>query len=184
MEKTMAEGIQKPVCGRDPAHETGTFLSKEQFESVLALLSDLAVKLRISAVFLAEGTGRILALKKAAGFSGNAVVISTLAAAGFSATTEMASQLGEKEPFRMVLHEGRTQSVFVCSVCLDTILVVVFEPQVALGMIRLFTKRTIEEMRPILMRKPAEPLSLDRVFGGDFGTLLDEELDRSFKEHT
>jgi predicted regulator of Ras-like GTPase activity (Roadblock/LC7/MglB family) len=162
----------------------GTFLSKEQFNSVLALLSDLAVKLRISAVFLADGTGRILAMKKSAGFTGDATVLSTLAAAGFSATTEMARQLGEEEPFRMVLHEGRRRNVYICSVYLDTILMVVFESSIALGMIRLFTKRAVEEMRPVLAKKPAEPPGFDRVFSGDFEALLDEELERSFKEHS
>jgi predicted regulator of Ras-like GTPase activity (Roadblock/LC7/MglB family) len=177
MENSMTENPITTVT------ESSTFLSKEQFDSVFVLLSDLAVKLRISAAFLSDGTGRVLAMKKAAGFSGDAVVLSTLAAAGYSATTEMARQLGEEEPFRMVLHEGRRQNVFVCSVCQDYVLMVVFEPQVALGMIRLFTKRAIEAMRPVLMRKPAEPFRLDHVFSGDFGTLLDEELDRSFKEH-
>ena len=58
--------------------ENTAFLSKEQFEGVFALLSDLAARLRISAVFLAEGTGRILAMKKASGFAGDATVLSRL----------------------------------------------------------------------------------------------------------
>lgn len=157
-------------------------LSKEQFDHVFSCLSDLSAKLRISAVFLTDGPGRVVAMKKSAGFTGDITVLSTLAAASYSATNEMAHVLGESEPFRMVLHEGKTRNMFVCSVCGDYFLVVVFDSGTALGMIRLFTKRTAEQIEPMLLRSASESFDMSQVFGGRFESLLGEELDRSFTE--
>jgi len=161
---------------------TGTLLSKEQFDRIFACLSDLAVKLRVSAVFLTDGTGNVVAQRSSARFVGDATVLSTLAAGSFAATNEIARMLGETEPFRMVLHEGKNHNVFVCTVCLDYFLVVVFDSGTALGMIRLFTKRTVEQMQPVLMQQASEPFNLGQVFGGDFESRLGQELDRSFKD--
>lgn len=166
--------------GLDSAN-TGTVLTKEQFDRIFGCLGDLASKLRVSAVFLTDGTGRVIALKKASGFTGDVNVLAALAAGSCSATNEMARMLGEAEPFRMVLHEGNQRNVFVSTVCLDYYLVVIFDSETALGMIRLFTKRAAEQIRPVLLQKPIEAFNLNQVFGGNFETLLGEELDRSFK---
>ncbi|HEX9933972.1 MAG TPA: roadblock/LC7 domain-containing protein [bacterium] len=161
---------------------TRSVLTKEQFDRAFALLSDLAAKLRVSAVFLTDGTGRILAAKKSSGFSVDATVFSALTAASASATNEMARLLGEAEPFQMVLHEGRRRNAFVCSVGLDCFLIVVFDSGTALGMIRLLTKRAVEALTPVLTQPPAEEFDLQQAIGGDFGSLLGDELDRTFKE--
>ncbi len=157
-------------------------LSKEQFDCIFACLSELATKLRILAVFLTDGTGHVVAQRKSSRFSGDTTVLSTLAAGSFAATNEIARMIGETEPFRMVLHEGKNHNMFVCTVCLDYFLTVVFDSGTALGMIRLFTKRTAEQMQPVLMQKASEAFNMGQVFGGDFESRLGEELDRSFKD--
>lgn len=61
-------------------------------------------------------------------------------------------------------------------------IIVVFETGVALGMVRLFTKKTIEQLLPILSGQGEGRIRMEKLFDGQFRNLLGEELDRSFPE--
>jgi predicted regulator of Ras-like GTPase activity (Roadblock/LC7/MglB family) len=158
-------------------------LTKEQFDGLFACLADLAAKLRLMAVLLVDGSGRILAQKMGEGWKDNRLEgLAALTAGSFSASNEMARLLGEANRFRMVLHEGQKRNIFVCSVSPQYFLVVVFESGTALGMIRLFTKRTVEQLVPILSESSVSTQDLGQVFDRNFESLLGEELDRSLRD--
>ena len=82
----------------------------------------------------------------------------------------------------MLLHEGQQRNLFVCSITPSHFLVVAFESGVALGMIRIFTKRTVEQLAPVLSEAGQPGGDLGKLFDGNFQSMLDEELDRSFVE--
>jgi hypothetical protein len=84
----------------------------------------------------------------------------------------------------MVLHEGENQNVYVSSVTSEYFLIVIFEKDVALGMVRLFTKRTIDQLLPVLKQNDKSNTRMDQIFSKQFQSLLDEELDQSLKEKT
>lgn len=158
-----------------------TFLTQAQFERIMANLVDLAQKLQVVAILLVDGTGRILAEQMGKGWKGSRLeILSNLSAGEFSASNELALLLGEKDGFKMVLHEGEKRNVFVCAVDRDHFLVVIFETGAALGMIRLFTKRTTEQLNPILSQPVQNPEK--EIFDSTFESLLDNALDRSFGE--
>ena len=166
-------------------HPLDAVLSKEQFDRLLSCLADLAAKLRLMAVLLVDGSGRILAQKMGEGWKETRLEgLAALTAGSYSASNEMARLLGEGGRFKMVLHEGQKRNLFVCSVSPDFFLAVVFESGTALGMIRLFTKRTVEQLIPVLSETGQPAQDLGRVFDRSFETLLGEELDRSFTEKT
>lgn len=162
-------------------HTVDTILSERQFEEVSDCLSALAEKLRVTAVLLVTSGGRIVAQKVGGGWKGNPTLLSTLAASSYAAAKEMAKILEETENFQMVLHEGEKRSVFVSSVDGDFFVIVVFESGVALGMVRLFTKRTVAQLLAVLSRRE-EAVKMGQVFDRKFQSLLGEELDRSFRE--
>lgn len=156
-------------------------LSKRQFEEISECLSALAAKLRIAATILTDSTGRMLSqhvLNKEI----NTTLLSTLTANTYAAAQEMARLIGDRSNFKMVLHEGHRYNIFVANVNGEYFLSVVFEPGVAMGMVRIFIKKTILSLLPILARKDENEESLDQVFDDNFESLLDEELDRSLKE--
>ncbi len=165
------------------AHDVAqTILSKEQFEEVSDCLSNLAEKLRVTATFLVNSGGRIIAKKVLSPWKVDSTLLSTLAAGSYAAAKEMARILGENSNFKMVLHEGESHNVFVASVNKDFFLIVIFESGVALGMVRLFTKKTIMQLLPILSKKNKGSVDMNQIFNRRFQSLLGEELDRSFKE--
>lgn len=155
--------------------------SKDQFDSVLSCLKELSEKLQVSSVLLINSAGRILARKTNGSGQGDPAILSTLAASTFLASGEMASLLGEGSNFKMVLHEGDKYNIFICSVGSDHYLVIVFETHVALGMVRLYAKRTIKQLIPVLYEEKPEE-QFETLFDQHFQNLLGDELDRSLKE--
>lgn len=155
-------------------------LSRAQFEAVTEGLVQLSDKLRLTAVLLVDNSGRIMAYKST-GSRGDQNALATLAAGSYSAMRELAKRIGEKDNFKMVLHEGDTHNIFISAVGKDHFLVVISAKGIALGMVRLFTKRTTEELEPILKQTTPEN-SLDQLFDDNFQSLLSDELDRSLKE--
>ena len=157
-----------------------TALSKAQFAAVTEGLAQLSDKLRLTDVLLVDNSGRVMAHKTASDQS-DQNALATLAAGSYSAMRELARRIGEKDNFKMVLHEGQSYNIFISAVGQEHFLVVISEKGVALGMVRLFTKRTTEELEPIL-RQSASESSLDQLFDNHFQSLLSDELDRSLKE--
>jgi predicted regulator of Ras-like GTPase activity (Roadblock/LC7/MglB family) len=156
-------------------------LSKEQFDRIFTCLADLAAKLRLMAVLLVDSSGRILTQRMGDGWKDTRLEgLAALAAGSFSASNEIARLLGEQGRFKMVLHEGQQRNIFVCSVGSNYFLAVVFESGTALGMIRLFTKKTIEALIPILTDDSGSMQDVGLVFDKKFETLLGDALDRSF----
>ncbi|MCK5145117.1 roadblock/LC7 domain-containing protein [bacterium] len=164
-------------------HTVETMLSKPQFEQVSTTLSSLADKLRVGAVMLANSSGRVIAKNVRKDFKGDITLLSTLAASSYAAANEMARILDEDDNFKMVLHEGRKHNIYVSSVSDHFFLIIVFEKGVALGMVRLFTRKTIELLTPILQRRDTRQ-NLSELLGGSFESLLNDELDRSLTEFT
>ncbi len=159
--------------------EKKTF-SEQQYREVSLCLSELAGKLRVSAVILVDSAGHVLARKVSDAFAGSAG-LSTLAASTYAAAAEMARILGEPGNFKMVLHEGSARNVFISSVTPSIFLIVVFETGVAAGMVRLFTRKAIEALLPVVSRTDGST-RMDSFIDREFKSLLDQKLDDTFKE--
>ncbi len=108
-------------------------------------------------------------------------VISSLAASNFSATAKMASLLGEKDSFKYLFQEGEHTNLYISNVGFSFILLVVFDVEVALGMVRIYTRKTIEALGSILESAKADEASAKQFLDLEFKSLLSEELNRSLK---
>ena len=157
-------------------------LTQSQFEGITQSMNSLAKKLRVSALILVNSSGRIVAKDVRDDWRGDITLISTLTASSFAAANEMARILGEPSNFNMVLHEGETQNIYVSTVTDSFFLIIIFQKGVALGMVRLFTKRTIEQLKSVLKTKTGEDHRINEVINDRFESLLSDELDRSLKE--
>jgi predicted regulator of Ras-like GTPase activity (Roadblock/LC7/MglB family) len=156
-------------------------LTKNQYLTVSDSLVQLAQKLRIIATFLVTSSGQIVTKKVQDAWRSDSILFSTLSASTFAAAKEMAKLLGEGNNFKMVLHEGEHLNVFICTVTSNYFLIVVFEKGVALGMVRLLTKRTIDQLRGDLRTGNADT-DMENIFDRQFQERFGEELDRSLNE--
>ncbi len=157
-------------------------LTREQFEKITACLSSLAEKLRVNMILLINSSGQIVAKRVSSSWQGDSSVLSSLTANSYAASKEMARLLGEASNFRTVLYEGREQNMMISQINADFFLAVAFKKGVAIGMVRLFTKKTIEQLLPILIQKKEGRTEIKQIFDNQFQNLLGDALDRSFKE--
>lgn len=158
-------------------------LSEKQYHETSASLAKLAQKCQVHAVFLIDSGGRIMAKTIVKEDQWNIHVLGALTASHFAASTELARQLGENEPFQMVLYEGKDYSVFMTSISHNANLVVLFSKETAVGMVRLFTKKTAEELETTLQSSDGYDSGIDSVLDDEFQNMLNNALDEKFKEH-
>ena len=157
-------------------------LTKEQYDQVYMSLSNLSDKLQVTSMILLDSTGRIVAQKQLESSNQDPELLATLAAGSTAAAKEMLRLLGDNNNNKMILYEGNQINVYISIVNDNYALIIAFDTGVALGMVRLLTKKTIIELQKILSSN-SEQVLINKVFDRHFQSLLGEELDRSFKEN-
>jgi len=75
--------------------------------------------------------------------------LSSLTAANFGATAEIARILGEEE-FTLLFHKGRSENVYFSAIGEHVIMVTLFDDRTSLGLIRLQINKIIDELSVIL----------------------------------
>lgn len=155
-------------------------LNGKQYEIITKVLSELAAKTKASAILFADMSGQLIS-QRGNVEEMNTTVLSALAASDFAATSEMAKLVGEEAKFKLLFHEGEKRNVYLSNVGDDFFLVVVFDVSVTLGLIRIYTKKAIEDLTTALEEEAGSESSDENMIDSDFSTLLGNALDDSFK---
>jgi len=100
--------------------------------------------------------------------------IGALAAAAFASTAALARLLGESE-FSVLFHEGVKESMHVCTVDEQTILLVIFDERTTIGMVRLFAREAAASIGVILEETRKRP----KLVGALEAPLTAEEMRRA-----
>ncbi len=79
----------------------------------------------------------------------DSTAFAALAAGNFAAVDAMAKLVGETE-FSLLFHKGEKASIHFSKVTEDTILIVMFNKELSLGLVRLKVAETIEEINKTL----------------------------------
>ena len=154
-------------------------LSGEMYKLIAEILSDLASKTRARTIIFADINGHPIT-QRGQSTEIDIPAMAALAAADFSATSEMSKMIGEGQRFKYIYHEGQKTNIYLCNVGDHFLLIIVFDAQIALGMIRIFTKRTIDSLGEIFQKlKETEPEGTKFV-DVEFSKYLNEELDKAF----
>ena len=98
----------------------------------------------------------------------HSAAFASLTAADFSANDQLATLIGEEE-FSSLFHQGRNESMYLADVGKRLILVVLFNQQTTLGLVRIKIKDAV--------------IGLNKAFEDVFGRAEDEEgpaLERGF----
>ncbi len=153
-------------------------LNGKQYDAITKILSELATKTKASAILFADMSGQLIS-QRGNTEDMNTTVLSALAASDFAATSEMAKLVGEEAKFKLLFHEGEKRNVYLSNVGDDFFLVVVFDVSVTLGLIRIYTKKAIEDLNQALSEDQEE--HEENIIDSDFSTLLGDALDDTFK---
>jgi predicted regulator of Ras-like GTPase activity (Roadblock/LC7/MglB family) len=153
-------------------------LNGRQFDGITKVLSELASKTKASAILFADMSGQLIA-QRGNTDSMNTTVLSALAASDFAATAEMAKLVGEDAKFKLLFHEGEKRNVYLSNVGDNFFLVVVFDVSVTLGLIRIYTKKAIQNLVTLFEEEASD--EGNDLIDDDFSSLLGDALDESFK---
>ena len=153
-------------------------LNVKQFDDITKVLSELAVKTKASTILLADISGQLIT-QRGNTDDINTAILSALAASDFAATSEMAKLVGEDAKFKLLFHEGEKRNVYLSTVGDNFFLVVFFDVSVTLGLVRIYTKKAIQNLMKIF--EVAGEDDDKEIFDSDFSDLLGDVLDESFK---
>jgi predicted regulator of Ras-like GTPase activity (Roadblock/LC7/MglB family) len=154
-------------------------LNGKQYDGITKILTELATKTKASAILFADMSGQLIS-QRGNTENMNTTVLSALAASDFAATSEMAKLVGEEAKFKLLFHEGEKRNVYLSNVGDNFFLVVVFDVSVTLGLIRIYTKKAIEDLGGIL-DDDSDMGEEDKIIDSDFSSLLGDALDDTFK---
>ncbi|RKY79226.1 hypothetical protein DRQ07_06635 [candidate division KSB1 bacterium] len=149
-------------------------------DKISAHLSALAQKLNISAVILVNSAGQIISSYTSSSWNFNTLSIAVLSSSTYAAANEMAKLISERGNFLTVLHEGTNYNILTSAVSSSYFLVVVFPKTTTLGLVRIFTKKTVENLYPVLQAENSNVRQQQNELDEHFQNLLSDELDRVF----
>jgi predicted regulator of Ras-like GTPase activity (Roadblock/LC7/MglB family) len=157
-------------------------LTGEMYKSITEILSDLLLKTRANIIVFADTDGHAITQKgSTTGFNVNA--LAALAAGHYAATSEMARMIGENKRFKFIFHEGLDRNMYTCSVGENFILIIVFDVSIALGMVRIFTSKTVKALEELLITNEEVDEKASEFLDIEFSTLLNQELDKTFNKY-
>jgi predicted regulator of Ras-like GTPase activity (Roadblock/LC7/MglB family) len=159
----------------------GLDFSTQHLDEIHDCLTNLRWETEARCVLLADITGQLIE-EQGISTEMNTAALSALAAGEMAATKEMARLVGQRARFKLLLHEGDDQSVYLSDVGEEMLLVSVFDNSTPIGMVRLFTREAVEQLKAIASRSRAEDQKPTPDLMADFGQLLSDELDLSLSE--
>lgn len=163
-----------------PDIPSGFDLSGSQLDRIDSCLDNMLWETEAQCVLLADITGQLISEKGAARRM-NTAVLSALAAGQLAATKELAKLVGEAAQFKLLLHEGEQQCVYLSDVGEELILVTVFDTSTAIGLVRLYIRETVKELLEVLQMEPdGSEEDDDTDIDDDFGDLLISQFDDIF----
>jgi len=152
-------------------------LSEDQYRQISKELELLRAKLKSQLVLFGDLNGQLISQK------GNLPgvdmpILAALISSDFSATSEIARLLGRENRFRLHFHEGTRRHLYISSVSDQFFLAVIFDASVTLGMVRIFTQKSIERMNAIIQTSFDEMVKISNIIDAEFKSYINEGLDR------
>jgi predicted regulator of Ras-like GTPase activity (Roadblock/LC7/MglB family) len=153
-------------------------LSTRQLHSIADCLHRIRREGQAHFVLLADITGQLIEIEGDSGTI-DPPVLAALAAGEVSATREIARLMNEVPGFKMILHEGRQQNIYLSEVDEELVLAVLFNKKIPIGMVRLMTQMTVDQLHQILAEPvdEADVIWSTRASEMEFERLLASELD-------
>jgi predicted regulator of Ras-like GTPase activity (Roadblock/LC7/MglB family) len=121
---------------------------EEDYWAINNALKDLLRSSNSTSTLLIDRTGQLIA-HAGEELHFDVVSFASLCAADFEANVQLAALIGEKD-FSTLYHQGANESMYLCKIARDVVLVVLFDKRTTLGLVRLRVKRTVDELCAII----------------------------------
>jgi predicted regulator of Ras-like GTPase activity (Roadblock/LC7/MglB family) len=153
---------------------------EEEYKQLQEIIGRLQRDASGKVVFLVDKNGQQIA---AAGDvrSIDATSLASLTAGNVAATDGLAKLIGEKE-FSLLFHEGEKDNLHISIVGKRGILVVIFDQNSSLALVRLRVKKASKELMEIFekVEQRAQSEAGNQSFESPFSEITDEDIDKLF----
>src|SRR5216684_6859081 len=133
---------------------TNLIISDRELAIISTALNKLVLDTSASSVMLIDKSGQVVATQ-GSGVRRNATSLGALLAGAFSSSRHIAELLGEKD-FRTIFQQGVHENIFTTMVEEQWLLVIVFEKLTQIGLVKVLSKKTSDELARILVRVRTE----------------------------
>jgi len=138
-----------PTMSVTKLHDQPLQFDAAQTRQIDRCLLRLADRTASPLVMLADISGRLM-LYRGRVTSAQCTGLAALAAGSFAAAREIGTFLGMRESFQQQLLEGRLANLYLVAVGPELLLVVAFTQQAMLGMVRIYTQQSQQELLEIV----------------------------------
>jgi predicted regulator of Ras-like GTPase activity (Roadblock/LC7/MglB family) len=156
-------------------------ISESELGNIARTLGHLSQSTSASHVLLLDKSGQLIS---AQGLSAHrdVVALGALLAGAFGSSRQVAGILGEQD-FRSIYQQGVHESIFTSLVGERWLLVVVFDRQTHVGLVKVLARRAVEDLERILERVShgSQPAP-ERVVDVQFRSSVESTIDRLFQD--
>jgi len=120
-------------------------LTASVLEETKIQIENVLIKAGVDAVLLIDEAGNVVTACGHKACDLDTTSLAALAAANFSATSQIAKLIGEND-FALLFHKGEKDSIYFTRIGTDLILVTIFGDNVSLGLIRLRVSQLVKNI--------------------------------------
>ena len=149
--------------------------------NIARILGRLAQTTSASHVLLLDKAGQLVSAHGQGG-QRDIVALGALLAGAFGSSRQVAAILGERD-FRNIYQQGLHESIYTSLVGEQWLLVVVFDKQTHVGLVKVLARRAVEELEGVLGQMRAEAARpREAVVNLQFRGSADAAIDELFRE--
>ena len=156
---------------------------EEDYWAINTTIQELLKNSNATSVLLLDKTGQLISsVGEQPEFDMHS--FASLCAADFEANSQLAQLIGEKD-FSTLYHQGSNESMYLARVEQNIILVVLFDKRTTLGLVRLRTKKAVDNLETVI-RQLYEKLEYENEelteFDEEFTNEAELEIDSLFSD--
>jgi predicted regulator of Ras-like GTPase activity (Roadblock/LC7/MglB family) len=162
-------------------HLTHLVVSEGELGNIARILGRLSQETGAGQVLLLDKSGQLISAQGQGG-QRDTVALGALLAGAFSSSRQVAEILGERD-FREILQQGIHESINTTLIGDQWLLVVVFDRQTHVGLVKVLARRAVDELDRVLERvRAGGAQAKERVVNVQFRNSVDSAIDALFQD--
>lgn len=159
---------------------TNLVVSETELEHIAHILGRLNSDTAATHTLLLDKSGQVIA-SQGDPSERDLVALGALLAGAFSSSRHVAEILGERD-FRSILQQGVNESILSGLIGENWLLVVIFEKQTHVGLVKILARKAVEELERILERVRNGGQTRQQVMDVQFRSDVENTIDYLFKD--
>jgi predicted regulator of Ras-like GTPase activity (Roadblock/LC7/MglB family) len=160
---------------------TNLIISDHELDTISHALNKLMNDTSATSVMLLDKSGQVIS-SQGASTKRNTTSLGALLAGAFSSSRHVAELLGEKD-FRTIFQQGVHENIYTMMVEEQWLLVIVFDKLTHIGLVKVLSKKTSEELGRTLERVRADTnRQKSSVLNIQFRSSVEDTIDLLFRD--